>query len=61
MATTRRQRRPNVNTYRLGSLWIHPDDAEALNEIADAEGRTISDLVRQAIKLLVAERRIERS
>lgn len=52
-----RKSRPNANSHRLGSIWIQPEHAEQLEQIAATDGRTISDLIRDAIKALIDKRR----
>lgn len=42
--------RPNPNTTRLGSITIKPEWALNLDRLATADGRTISDLVRDALR-----------
>ena len=39
----------NVNTYRLGSLWVRPEVAERLRDLSQREGRSLSELLREAL------------
>lgn len=51
-----RKVRPNQNSHRMGTLWIQPQQAAALDRLAETDGRTISDLVRDAIRAYVQSR-----
>ena len=51
MARTR-----NTNTKRLGSITVQPEQFKQLEGIAAADGRSISDVVRDAIKSYIAKR-----
>lgn len=52
-----RTTRPNVNTHRLGTLWVKPELADRLAELATREGRSLSDLMREALSQYLAKNR----
>lgn len=43
----------NTNTKRLGSITVQPEQFVRLEEIARDEGRSLSDVVRAAIKAYI--------
>lgn len=47
MAATRQ--RKDANTHRLGTLWVRPEVADRLRAAALREGRSVSDVMRQAL------------
>lgn len=55
MSTTKRATR-NTNTKRLGSVTMQPALFEAIERIAAVDGRSISDVVRDAIRAYVQQR-----
>jgi predicted transcriptional regulator len=56
MATQRKTAGRTTNTKRLGSIMMQPAQFERLELIASADGRSISDVVRDAIREYLARR-----
>lgn len=49
----------NPNTVRLGTLKVKPEVAEGLNQLAELDGRTINDVVREALREYFKKRGID--
>lgn len=50
--------RPKVHSHRLTSLYVKPEWADNLERLAADEGRTISDLMRDALREYFKKRKL---